>query len=59
MFELEKKLNKLVGFEVMTESSLEFLIFLSPIKKILFIENFLLRKILKKILTFSDFDLTT
>ena len=45
--ELEKKLNKLFGLEVTTESNLEFLIFLSPIKKILLIENFLFKAILK------------
>ena len=55
---LEKKLKKLLGLDVITESNLEFLIFLSPIKKILLMENFLFVSILKKILILSALGFT-
>ena len=58
VFELEKKLKRLLGLDVTTESNLEFLIFLSPIKKMLLMENFLFMSILRKILILSALGFT-
>ena len=55
VFVLEKKENQLSWVEVMTSFKLEELNFLSPIKKIFLIVNFLFKSTLKKIFTLSLF----